>query len=128
MFDFNDTEAEHISEIYNDDEIHSKSYSISERKDYIYHKGKCFKDKDIGKYVIVQNSRRNRKVMPKMFLVDRRLTKRFWWSPDSYYAMIFEKKEAAELQVKKYKYNNVSIKQITKDMANIKWFNEIYGK
>lgn len=126
MFDFDDTEAAHLSEIYDDCEICSEPYSASERRDYVDAKGRCFKDKDIGKYVIVQDSRRNKNVMPKMFLVDRKITKRFWWSPDSYYAMIFEKKEAAELQAKKYKYNNVRVKQITKDMADIEWFNKVY--
>ena len=125
MFDFDDTEAAHLSEIYDDCEIESRSYSLSERKDYISAKGRCFRDKDIGKYVVVQTPR-NKRVMSKMFLVDRKITKRFWWSPDSYYAMIFEKKEAAELQAKKYKYNNVRVKQITKDMAYIKWFNKVY--
>lgn len=64
--------------------------------------------------------------MPRMFLVDRRITKRFWWSPDSYYAMIFKKKEAAELQAKKYKYNNVRVKQITENMADAEWFYKVY--
>lgn len=126
-FDFYDTEAGHLSEIYDGCEIHSELYSSSERRDYVDAKGRCFKKEDIGKYVVIQNSRRNKYVMPKMFLVDRKITKRFWWSPDSYYAMVFEKKDAAEFQAKRYKYNNVRVKQITKDMADIKWFNEVYG-
>lgn len=126
MFDFYDTEAAHLSEIYDECEIHSEPYSVSERSDYIDAKGRCFKKEDIGKYVVIQTSRRNKNIMPKMFLVDRKITKRFWWSPDSYYAMIFEKKDAAEFQAKRYKYNNVRVKQITKEMADIEWFNEVY--
>ena len=126
MTDFNDTEAAHLSEIYDGCETYSKPYSWSERRDYVNAKGKCFKKKDIGKYVIVQNSRRNRKVMSRMFLVGRGITKRFWWSPDSYYAMVFEKKEAAELQAKKYKYNNVRVIQITENMADAEWFYKVY--
>ena len=45
-----------------------------------------------------------------------------WWSPASIYAMIFEKKSAAEYQAKKYKYNKVRIKQITQEMADVEHF------
>ena len=65
-------------------------------------------------------------VMPKMFLADRRLTSSFWWTPDSSYAMVFEKKSAAEFQALRYKYNNVRVQQITKDMADVEWFNKVY--
>lgn len=105
---------------------YSESYSASERSDYVDAKGRCFRKEDIGKYVVVQNSRRNKKVMPKMFLADRRMTSRFWWTPDSSYAMVFEKKSAAEFQASRYKYNNVRVQQITKDMADVEWFNISY--
>lgn len=55
-------------------------------------------------------------------IANRTKTKQMWWSPASIYAMIFEKKSAAEYQAKKYKYNKVRIKQITQEMADIEYF------
>lgn len=116
MCDFG-TEAEHLAEIedyYFDD---FEPYSQEEKYFYIKARGRCFLRKDIGKYVIIQNSRRNRGVMPTMYLVDRTKTKHMWWSPASRFAMIFNKKSAAEYQVKRYKYNKPRIIQITSTMV-----------
>lgn len=126
MFDYYDTEAAHLSEIYDDAEAYFEPFTIQDRADYVAAKGRCFKKEDIGKYVVVQNSRRNKKVMPTMYLVDRKITKRMWWSPDSYYAMVFEKKSAAEYQAKRYKFNNARVKEIKPYMADIEWFNKMY--
>ena len=126
MSDFYDTEAGHLSEIYDDYGSFSEPYSSNERRDYILAKGYCFRKEDVGKYVIVQNSRRNKKVMPTMYLVDRTLTKRMWWSPASYYAMIFNSKSAAEYQVKRYRYNKPRIMEIKPYMADIERFKEMY--
>lgn len=41
-----------------------------------------------------------------MYLVNRNITKRMWWSPSAFLAMVFESKSAAENQARKYKYNN----------------------
>lgn len=43
------------------------------------------------------------------FLVDRRKTKRFWWSPSLRLAMKFRKKSAAEYSMKKLRYNNPEV-------------------
>lgn len=126
MFDYYDTEAAHLSEIYDGAEDFFEPLTIQDRADYVAAKGRCFKKEDIGKYVIVQNSRRNKKVMPTMYLVDRKITKRMWWSPASYYAMIFEKKSAAEYQAKRYKFNDARVKEIKPYMADIEWFSEMY--
>jgi len=126
MFDYYDTEAAHLSEIYDDAEVYFEPITIQDRADYVTAKSRCFEKKDIGKYVVVQNSRKNKKVMPFMYLVDRQITKRMWWSPDSYYAMIFEKESAAEYQAKKYKYNNVRVVKIQPYMADKEWFNKMY--
>jgi hypothetical protein len=127
-FDFYDTEACQQSAVYDGAEYYAESYTIEDRKDYIDAKGRCFKKEDIGKYVIVQNSRHNKKVMPIMYLVDRRITKRWWWSPDSHYAMIFDDKSSAERMLSKYKYNKVRYIKIQSWRAEQEWFNKCYGE
>lgn len=108
--------AEFQSEPYDGVDIFAP-YSRGEREDYIYEKSMSFSGIYLGRYVVVQNSRNNRMVMPFMYLVDRRKTKRMWWSPDAAFAMVFTDKAAAEQQAKKYKYNNVRVRQITSFMT-----------
>lgn len=127
MFDFSDTEAYHQSEAYDGAEGYFEPYTIDDRADYILAKGCRFKKEDVGKYVVIQNSRRNRKVMPTMYLVDRKITKNWWWSPDSLYAMVFDKKSSAEYQAKRYKYNKAMAIEIRPWMADEKWFDEMYN-
>lgn len=133
---FDDTEAAHLAEIeeyLGDIEECEISYynrkpsTTSEKHHYVMAKTQCFNKSDVGKYVITQRSRRNRKVMPFMYLVDRTRIKSMWWSPDAALAMVFEKQSAAEYQAKKYHYNNVKVKQITPAMANRKYFEQEYG-
>lgn len=127
MWDFDDTEAAHLSEIYCGAEIY-EPLSTQDKADYIRARGRCFRKKDIGKYVVVQDSRMNKKVMPIMYLVNRQLTKRMWWSPASIYAMVFDKKSAAEYQADKYKYNKARVMQIKPHMADLENFIEKYDK
>ena len=116
------SEAEYLDDRcdYNFDNL--DTYSSEEKQLYVIARSHCFSKKDIGKYVVVQNTRRNKNIVSKLYLVDRTKTKQMWWSPASIYAMIFEKKSAAEYQAKKYKYNKVRIKQITQEMADIEYF------
>lgn len=127
MFDFSDTEACYQSEPYDGAEGYFEPYTIDERADYILAKGCRFRKEDVGKYVVIQNSRRNRKVMPTMYLVNRNITKSWWWSPDSQYAMVFDKKSSAEYQAKRYKYNKARAIEIRPWMADEKWFDEMYN-
>ena len=122
------SEAEALSDIYDGCEIYSEPYTNEDKAEYVQAKGRCFSKSEIGKYIVVQNSRRNKKVMPTMYLVDRNITKRMWWSPSAFLAMVFEKKSAAEIQAKKYKYNNVRVKQITPAMADRKYFEDTYNE
>lgn len=121
------SEAEALSEIYDGCEVF-EPYTKGERADYVQGKMRCFHESEVGKYVIVQNSRRNKKVMPTMYLVNRNITKRMWWSPSAFLAMVFESKSAAEYQARKYKYNNVRVKQITPCMADRKYFEDTYNE
>lgn len=121
------SEAEALSEIYDGFEVY-EPYTKEERADYVQDKMRCFHESEVGKYVIVQNSRRNKKVMPTMYLVNRNITKRMWWSPSAFSAMVFESKSAAENQARKYKYNNVRVKQITPSMADRKYFENTYNE
>lgn len=106
------SEAEHLSEIYDDGEMYFEPYSRFERREYIREKSHSFNKKDVGKYVIAQTPRKNRGVVERLYLVDRRKTTRFWWSHDATFAMIFEDKEAASRQAAKYKYNKARVIQI----------------
>ena len=116
------SEAEYLADIYDDNFNNLDTYSLEEKQSYVIARSHCFSKEDIGKYVVVQNTRRNKNIVSKLYLVDRTKTKQMWWSPASIYAMIFEKKSSAEYQAKKYKYNKVRIKQITQEMADIEYF------
>ena len=120
------SEAEALSEIYDDFEGSFESYTKSERRDYIDAKSKTFKKSDIGKWVVTQKPRFKRGVVSTLYLVDRNLTKRFWWSSDSSYAMVFEKESAARIQAAKYRFNKASARQITSSMADKEWFLQCY--
>lgn len=120
------SEADALNEIYDGCEVYFEPCSDSDKADYIRAKYHCFKKSDIGKYIVVQNSRRNKRIMPFMYLVDRRITKRMWWSPSAFYAMVFEKKSAAEYQAKRYKFNHARVVQINNVMADIDYFNQVY--
>ena len=120
------SEAEALSEIYDGCEVCLEPYNKSERRDYVDAKSQTFKKSDVGKWVIIQKPRRKRSVVSVLYLVDRSLTKRFWWSPDSFYAMVFEKESAARIQASKYRFNKASVKQITPSMADKEWFSLSY--
>lgn len=120
------SEAEALSEIYDGFEGSFEPYSKNERRDYVDAKSRTFKKSDIGKWVVIQKPRRKKDVVSTLYLVDRNLTKRFWWSPDSSYAMIFEKESAAKIQAAKYRFNKANAKQITSSMADKKWFSLCY--
>lgn len=126
MFDNYDTEAYWQSEPYECAEGYSEPYTKEDRADYISAKGRRFKKDDVGKYVVIQNSRSNKHVMPTMYLVNRKITKDWWWSPDSKYAMIFDKKSSAEYQANRYKYNKARAIEIRPWMADEKRFNKWY--
>lgn len=125
MFDYDDTEAAHLSEIYDGYDVR-EPLTKEERADYVEAKSRCFQKSDIGKYVVVQTPRKNKSVVRRLYLVDRKVTKAFWWSPSAFHAMVFEKESAATIQAKKYKYNKAKVMQITEPMANISSFLESY--
>ncbi len=102
MFDFDDTEAAHLSEIYDDLEAYYEPYDEYEKREYIREKENNFLQRDKGKYVIVQNAKRNKQVVHKLYLVDRRKTKRWWWTFNGFYALTFDSKEIAEKYANKY--------------------------
>lgn len=120
------SEAEALSEIYDGFEGGFEPYSKSDRRAYVDAKSRTFKKSDVGKFVVIQKPRRKRGVVSVLYLVDRRLTKRFWWSPDSFYAMVFENESAARIQASKYRFNKASVRQITSSMADKEWFTQSY--
>lgn len=119
-FDFDDTEACHLSEIYDGADGYYddfEPYSTAEKRAYIAAKECRFKKEDIGKFVVVQIPRLRKKTVKRLYLVDRSKTKRFWWSHDAVYAMVFNNKSAAEFQAGKYKHNDIKVVEITKNMV-----------
>lgn len=120
------TEAECLSDIYEDGGYDFEPYTDFEKAAYIRAKNNAFFESEIGKYVIVQTPRFNRQVMRRLYLVDRSRTKLYWWSHAAWHAMVFDKKEAAESQAKKYRYNKVKVVRITRSMAHFDDFNEEY--
>lgn len=62
MIDYG-TEAEHLSEIC-DYDFENQPYEDWEKELYLNAKGRCFSHSDIGKFVVIQNSRRKKNIMP----------------------------------------------------------------
>lgn len=122
------SEAEALADIYEyvPYDYDFAPYSDKEKRLYILAKNRFFKKDNVGKFVVVQNARKNKSVMNTLYLVDRKKTKDFWWSHDAFYAMVFNKKSAALIQAAKYKYNKARVVQITPIMADIKGFIEKY--
>lgn len=116
------SEAEALSEIYDGFEGNFGPYSKSDRCDYVDAKSRTFKKSDIGKWVVTQKPRYKKGIVSILYLADRNLTKRFWWTSDSSYAMVFEKESDARIQAAKYRFNKTSVKQITSSMADKDWF------
>lgn len=67
-------------------------------------------DKNSELYVVIQNSRKNDTTL---MLVDRRKSKRYWWTHDFYLALKGNKKEIKKV-ASKLKRNNVRIISYTK--------------
>lgn len=109
------TEAEALMDIYDDPAIYDddiyRGYTDYEKSEYIRKKSKRFNKCDVGKYVVTKCSSFKR-VVNILYLVDRSKTKRFWWSPDAKYAMVFNSKEAAEERAAKYKYGKFKVIKI----------------
>lgn len=123
------SETEALADIYDDCSSWNDDfapYSTSEKRAYCKAKSQCFPKSAIGKFVVIQTPRRNTKVVTTLYLVDRAKTKRYWWSHASWWAMVFEKRSAAETQTRKYKYNNIRVKEITPAMCNMDYFEEEY--
>ena len=121
------SEADALSEIYDDYSFMGdfEPYSTSEKADFIRAKNCRFMKSDIGKFVVAQTPRKNKSVVKLLYLVDRTRTKRFWWSHDALFAMVFERKEAAEFQAKRYKYNKARVLEVKPWMEG---FEEEYGE
>lgn len=107
------SEGEALSDILEEiDEYDSFEPCLdSEKRIYLTQKSK-FETQAKGKFVIVQSPRRNRHLIKKLYLVDRNKTKRFWWSHDAHYAMLFSSLNAAKKVASKYVYNNVHVIKI----------------
>ena len=127
MFDYYDTEAAHLSEMaYEYDNF--EPYTDAEKRDYLTAKSNRFRKADVGKWVVTQTPRRDKKLIKRLYLVDRKRTHRFWWSHDADYAMVFEKRTAAEYQARRYKFNNARVMEIKPYMADEEGFEAEYGE
>lgn len=106
MSDYYDTEAAHLAEIEDCRCDYDEPLSDSDKREYLLDKASNFRDSDRGKFIVAQSPRRNKRIIPILYLVDRSITKRFWWSHDAKYAMIFNNKDAAQNAINKLKFNN----------------------
>ena len=117
-----DSETSHLAEIEDEDylcEVNSYILNFGQPQvTKIRKKNHLFTKDDLGKFVIIQSSRYGD--FRNLYLVDRNKTKDFWWSPNATFAMKFIKKSSAEFQAKRYKYNNVKVIEITKEILTIK--------
>lgn len=117
-YDFysSDSEASHLAEIEEEDyPCEINGYSFNFRSSKIKNKNYLFTKNDLGKFVITQIPRKSSDFR-NLYLVDRSKTKDFWWSPNTTFVMKFIKKSCAEFQAKRYKYNNVKVIKITKEL------------
>lgn len=115
-----DSEASHLAEIEDEDYLCKiNSYTFNFKQSKIKRKNYLFTKDDLGKFVIIQNSKYNN--FKNLYLIDRNKTKDFWWSFNTKFAMKFIKKSSANFQAKKYKYNNVKVIKITKEMLFINY-------
>lgn len=55
---------------------------------------------------------RKKGLVTRLYLVNRNITKDFWWSNDAQYAMKFNSKDDAKQVLSKLKYNNPEIIKI----------------
>lgn len=135
MFDFNDTEACHLSEIYDDYEGYSsyqeyiaeneyrranvittitglderhyarKKERRKRRKAEIERKDRLNREKQKDLFLIIQDSRKDDTTL---MLVDRRKSKEYWWTHD--FSLAYKgKKEDMEKVAQKLHKNNVRV-------------------
>ena len=91
--------------------INNKPLSEDEIREYLKKKSFNFSPSDKGKFVIMQKPRK-RGLVTRLYLVNRNITKDFWWSHDVQYAMKFDSKDDAKQALSKLKYNNPEIIRI----------------
>lgn len=91
--------------------INNKSLSENEIREYLKKKSFNFSSSDKDKFVIVQKPRK-RGLITRLYLVNRNITKNFWWSHDAQYAIKFNSKDDAKQALSKLKYNNPEIIRI----------------
>lgn len=91
--------------------FNNKPLSEDEIREYLRKKSFNFSPSDKGKFVIVQKPRK-RGLITRLYLVNRNITKDFWWSHDTQYAMKFDSMIDAKEALSKLKYNNPEIIKI----------------
>ena len=79
-------------------------YTDKEKYEYLLEKSVQFSQADVGKFVITRDPKANRRVVPILYLVDRRKTKAWFWTCYAEYAMVFDNKGGAELALRKLKH------------------------
>ena len=111
------TEAEHLSEIYDDyDARYDDEYIADMEYERLYtlqnlagtrvcKKKRCLNKKDKNLYLIIQDSRKDNTTL---MLVDRRKSKSYWWTHD--FSIAYRgNKENMKKADKKLKKNNVRV-------------------
>lgn len=115
------TEAEHLSEIYCDFDGEYDAEYIARMENERLHtiatlagidttthshrKKRCLNKKEKGLYLIIQDSRKDNTTL---MLVDRRKSKKYWWTHD--FSLAYKgKKKDMENVAKKLRKNNVRV-------------------
>lgn len=112
------TEAEHLSEIYDDYEANSSYAEYIADREYerlctlqnlagtrVCRKKRRLNKKDMGLYLVIQDSRKDNTTL---ILVDRRKSKSYWWTHD--FSLAYKgKKEDMKKAAKKLQMNNVRV-------------------
>lgn len=74
-----------------------------------------FPEEYLGRYVLTMKSRSDR--LPVLYLVDRHVCDKCWWSPDASLAYVIVDPKHAEDLLKTYNKGDVTVKEITRDMT-----------
>nr|DAR09501.1 MAG TPA: hypothetical protein [Caudoviricetes sp.] len=112
------TEAEHLSEIYDDYEAYANYAEYIADREYerlctlqnlagtrVCKKKRHLNKKDKDLYLVIQDSRKDNTTL---MLVDRRKSKSYWWTHD--FSIAYKgKKEDMKKAAKKLKKNNVRV-------------------
>lgn len=103
------SEAEALNDIY--DGCEDYYYSEFDREEWIEERQNDFPKDSRGKFVVCMKPKRKADYS-RLYLVDRKITRRFWRSPNARYAMCFNSETVAKTQAARYHKGKIYVKKI----------------